>query len=66
MDISSYYRYPRIWQSRDLNVFAFTFCPVCGDKFRATVLKAGEPERFVCRACGFIYYLDWTGATFGK
>ncbi|HEX7487180.1 MAG TPA: zinc ribbon domain-containing protein [Vicinamibacterales bacterium] len=45
---------------------AFTFCPVCGDKFRATVLKAGEPERFVCRACGFIYYLDWAGATFGK
>jgi 8-oxo-dGTP diphosphatase len=31
---------------------------VCGDEFRATVLKAGEPERFVCRACGFIYYLD--------
>jgi ADP-ribose pyrophosphatase YjhB (NUDIX family) len=36
----------------------FSFCPVCGGPFRAVVLKAGEPERFVCQACGFVYYVD--------
>jgi 8-oxo-dGTP diphosphatase len=36
----------------------FRFCPMCGGEFRATVLKAGEPERFVCQACGFIHYVD--------
>jgi ADP-ribose pyrophosphatase YjhB (NUDIX family) len=36
----------------------FRFCPVCGGEFRATVLKPGEPERLVCQACGFIYYVD--------
>jgi 8-oxo-dGTP diphosphatase len=39
-------------------VAAFGFCPVCGGPFRVTVLKAGEPARYVCQSCAFIYYLD--------
>jgi 8-oxo-dGTP diphosphatase len=41
-----------------MNSTAFRFCPVCGGEFRATALRAGEPERFVCQACRFIYYVD--------
>lgn len=37
---------------------AFQFCPVCGGPLRPRVLKAGEPERLVCDACGYVFYLD--------
>jgi 8-oxo-dGTP diphosphatase len=37
---------------------AFRFCPVCGGALEARLLKAGEPERLVCTACGFVFYLD--------
>ena len=39
---------------------AFTYCPVCGSGLEPRLLKAGEPERLVCRtdACGFVFYLD--------
>src|SRR5687767_13929196 len=39
---------------------AFTFCPVCGSALEPRLLKAGVPERLVCRtaACGFVFYLD--------
>ena len=39
---------------------SFTFCPICGGALESRLLKAGEPERLVCRidACGFVFYLD--------
>ena len=37
---------------------AFRFCPRCGGTLERKVLKATEPERLVCGACGFVFYLD--------
>lgn len=37
---------------------AFQFCPVCGGALESRLLKAGDPERLVCAACGFVFYLD--------
>ena len=37
---------------------SFAFCPVCGAGLEPRLLKAGEPERLVCTACGFVFYLD--------
>jgi ADP-ribose pyrophosphatase YjhB (NUDIX family) len=36
----------------------FRFCPRCGAELELRLLKAGEPERLVCRGCGFVFYLD--------
>lgn len=36
----------------------YRFCPQCGGPLELRLLKAGEPERLVCRACGFVFYLD--------
>jgi ADP-ribose pyrophosphatase YjhB (NUDIX family) len=36
----------------------FRFCPVCGGALALRVLKAGDRERLVCTACGFVFYLD--------
>jgi 8-oxo-dGTP diphosphatase len=36
----------------------FRFCPSCGGALESRLLKAGDPERLVCAACGFIFYLD--------
>ena len=36
----------------------YRFCPRCGSALEARLLKQGEPERLVCTACGFIFYLD--------
>ena len=36
----------------------FHFCPVCGGALESRLLKAGDPERLVCVACGFVFYLD--------
>ena len=36
----------------------YRYCPVCGDSLASTLLKAGDPERLVCTACGFVLYLD--------
>jgi 8-oxo-dGTP diphosphatase len=36
----------------------FRFCPSCGGVLESRLLKAGDPERLVCAACGFIFYLD--------
>jgi ADP-ribose pyrophosphatase YjhB (NUDIX family) len=36
----------------------FRFCPVCGGGLESRLLKAGDPERLVCDACGFVFYLD--------
>jgi ADP-ribose pyrophosphatase YjhB (NUDIX family) len=37
---------------------AFRFCPVCGGGLTSKLLKAGDPERLVCGACEFVFYLD--------
>ncbi len=36
----------------------YKFCPQCGGVLEKRLLKAGEPERLVCRACGFVFYID--------
>src|ERR1043165_8182306 len=37
---------------------AFRFCPRCGGALEGKLLKTTEPERLVCAACGFVFYLD--------
>ena len=37
---------------------AFRFCPRCGGELERRLLKATEPARLVCAACGFVFYLD--------
>jgi 8-oxo-dGTP diphosphatase len=37
---------------------AYRFCPRCGGAIAQRLLKAGEPARLVCTACGFVFYLD--------
>jgi ADP-ribose pyrophosphatase YjhB (NUDIX family) len=34
------------------------FCPRCAGALEAKSLKASEPSRLVCAACGFVFYLD--------
>jgi 8-oxo-dGTP diphosphatase len=36
----------------------YRFCPSCGGALATRSLKAGEPDRLVCGACGFVFYLD--------
>ncbi len=36
----------------------YRFCPLCGGRLENRLLKAGEPERLVCTACGFVFYID--------
>ena len=36
----------------------YRFCPRCGGILERRLLKAGEPERLVCAACGFVFYID--------
>jgi ADP-ribose pyrophosphatase YjhB (NUDIX family) len=36
----------------------FRFCPRCGGPLELRLLKAAEPERLVCSACGFVFYMD--------
>jgi len=36
----------------------YRFCPPCGGTLERRLLKATEPERLVCRACGFVFYID--------
>lgn len=40
------------------NRHRFQFCPVCGGRLTSSKLKAHEPAREVCSACGFIFYQD--------
>jgi ADP-ribose pyrophosphatase YjhB (NUDIX family) len=37
---------------------AYRFCPSCGGPLEPRRVKAGEPERPVCTACGHVVYLD--------
>jgi 8-oxo-dGTP diphosphatase len=36
----------------------YRFCPRCGGVLERRVIKTAEPERLVCAACGFVFYLD--------
>jgi ADP-ribose pyrophosphatase YjhB (NUDIX family) len=36
----------------------YRFCLRCGNRAELRRVKPGEPERLVCTACGFIFYLD--------
>jgi 8-oxo-dGTP diphosphatase len=36
----------------------YRFCPVCGGALANRLLKKGDPERLVCSACEFVFYLD--------
>ena len=36
----------------------FRFCPVCGGRLATRSLKENEPDRMVCSACEFVFYLD--------
>jgi len=37
---------------------AFRFCPMCGGALESRSLKAGDPDRLICAACGYVFYLD--------
>jgi ADP-ribose pyrophosphatase YjhB (NUDIX family) len=37
---------------------SFRFCPRCGAELASRLLKASEPARLVCTACGFVFYID--------
>lgn len=36
----------------------FRFCPRCAGPLASRSIKAGDPARLVCDACGFVFYLD--------
>ena len=36
----------------------YRFCPSCGGALEQRSLKATDPDRLVCQACGFVFYLD--------
>lgn len=36
----------------------YRFCPVCAGTLEKRQLKPVDPERLVCSACGFVFYLD--------
>jgi ADP-ribose pyrophosphatase YjhB (NUDIX family) len=41
-----------------LHDHAFRFCPRCGGRLVARLLKPGDPERLVCTSCHHVLYLD--------
>jgi len=41
-----------------LSRMQYRFCPRCGGALESRSLKAGDPERLVCGACEFVFYLD--------
>ncbi|UCE02258.1 MAG: NUDIX hydrolase [Candidatus Latescibacterota bacterium] len=42
---------------------AYSFCPKCGAALVSRQLKTGDPERRVCSACRFVFFLDPKVAT---
>jgi ADP-ribose pyrophosphatase YjhB (NUDIX family) len=36
----------------------YRFCPTCAGPLEKRSLKATDPDRLVCQACGFVFYLD--------
>ena len=41
----------------------YRFCPRCGGSLEHRTLRAGDPPRLVCTACGFVFFLDPKVAT---
>jgi 8-oxo-dGTP diphosphatase len=37
---------------------SYKFCPLCGGPLENRLVKAGEPLRLKCTACGFVFYID--------
>jgi ADP-ribose pyrophosphatase YjhB (NUDIX family) len=37
---------------------AYRYCPTCGGALEPRRLKPTDPERLVCAACGFVFYMD--------
>jgi ADP-ribose pyrophosphatase YjhB (NUDIX family) len=40
-----------------MNPADYRFCPRCAGRLDNRVLKGEDPERLVCEACGFVFYL---------
>ena len=40
------------------HIVEYRFCPACGGALAKRSLKRGDPDRLVCGACGFVFYLD--------
>ena len=40
------------------HIVDYRFCPACGGALAMRSLKQGDPDRLVCGACGFVFYLD--------
>jgi 8-oxo-dGTP diphosphatase len=36
----------------------YRFCPTCGGGLELRRLKVTDPDRLVCAACGFVFYMD--------
>ncbi|MBI2834561.1 MAG: NUDIX hydrolase [Acidobacteria bacterium] len=36
----------------------YRFCPSCGGSLEPRTIKSGDPDRLVCMACEFVFYLD--------
>ncbi|HJU06108.1 MAG TPA: NUDIX hydrolase [Nitrospiraceae bacterium] len=36
----------------------YSFCPKCGGGLAGRRIKASEPERLVCQACKFVFFID--------
>jgi len=36
----------------------YSHCPMCGGDLELRSIKPSEPDRLVCRRCGFIFYQD--------
>jgi 8-oxo-dGTP diphosphatase len=41
-----------------MDQLSYRFCPTCGGGLQPRTLKTGDPERLVCAACGFVFYMD--------
>jgi ADP-ribose pyrophosphatase YjhB (NUDIX family)/predicted RNA-binding Zn-ribbon protein involved in translation (DUF1610 family) len=37
---------------------SYRYCPRCGTALEKRSLKPNEPDRLVCPACGFVFYID--------
>jgi len=48
----------RIDIAGSISYVEYRFCPPCGGALEKRSLKAGDPDRLVCAACGFVFYLD--------
>lgn len=43
-------------QTEDRLTTEYRFCPRCGSQLGLHETKKGDPERLVCRECGFVFY----------